>query len=90
MTRTATGTTVSPERRWGDRRVDDPAYTTVTAWRLSSRPRPPRLTFDYAPLVQDLGRGIGRYLNGLYVTIGVLAALVIFLAAALAWVLFRR
>jgi hypothetical protein len=40
--------------------------------------------------VQDLGRGIGRYLNGLYVTIGVLAALVIFLAAALAWVLFRR
>jgi len=40
--------------------------------------------------VQDLGRSIGRYLNGLYVTIGVLVVLVIGLAAALAWVLAHR
>jgi hypothetical protein len=32
------------DRRWGDRRAVDPACTRVTAWRLSSRPQPPRLT----------------------------------------------
>jgi len=80
----------NPERRGGDRRADDPAYTSATNWRLTSRPRPPRLTFVYAFLVQDLGRSIGRYLNGLYVTIGVLVVLVIGLAAALAWVLAHR